>query len=147
MKPIKGLKKHRLIDNTSKVIPQTTAWVLEIPHGDTLYEPFVRANRPMLETNIETRWGFGDDDFRYNGIRRWSDLYVEFYDTDNWGVIREWGGLGKKNLTLKKVDPTGIVIESWYIVGALLEEYRIINDYGEDIMSVNLRFDHAVLRT
>jgi hypothetical protein len=146
MKPTKKLTRHKLIEDTYKVT-STSAWVLEIPHGDTLYEPFVRTNRPMnMEINTETIWGFGNDSFRYNDVRRWGDLYVEFYNTDMWDIINHWNGFGKKNLTLKKLDPTGMIIECWSLIGALLTEYRIINNNGVDIVSVNLNFDHAVLR-
>jgi hypothetical protein len=161
-----GIKKHTFVDERkviSREVPpemfyQTTGpagvrWMLQTPFRDGLLYSWVRAERPSMTMDIE-HTVFGFREHTHMGRQRWGDIYMEFYGSDDWDMLREWvqhstdGRQGsKKNLSLQLLDPTGVVIEDWHLIGAFPTELRLHDDFDTTMMGMNLSIDHAVLRT
>ena len=127
-------------------------WLLEIPFDTGVEEFFVTGNRPTMtqEREIPNTW--------QRGHMSWSDLYIEFRSAHT-EKLTEWlnstmynitgrGGYGnpKKNMTLRMMDPTGITIELWHMVGCLPTEVRYHQEFDDidPVVGINLSMDRVV---
>lgn len=157
----RGRSREELImmipPNTSR---QHVRWVLQIPFETGHEAHFVSANRPQITRGFQNE-RFGFNEHTIMGRHEWADLYMEFRDIDTGTRLVEWineystsvtgrngyGGGGKKNLTLEMLDPTGVIIEQWHMVGCFPTEVRYHQEMfdTDPIIGVNFSIDRAVL--
>jgi hypothetical protein len=179
MEPKKKIKKVDGFDIKPKVSFRPTPieprrryrYLLQIPLGEELIEFFVNCERPLQRVDtFESSWGFGDiNRGRQMGRLRWDPMRVIFRDvvgvtthSDAINALQSWirsmserqaTRTYKKSITIQMLDPTGIVVESWNLVGAYPSSIQIDTDYNQydhnilhDI-EMDIVFDHCVINT
>lgn len=120
----------------------TTRHLLELNFIDGIEGYIVTTSRPNLSVNNHI-------------LYTWDNMYVEFHNMDMGSHIHEWllsfhgrtnSGFGyKKEMTLSILDPTGTVIEKWYMEGCFPIEMTHQQDtYGNNTtIGVNFSIDRV----
>jgi hypothetical protein len=127
-------------------------WLLEIPFESGVEEFFVTGNRPTMvqAREIPNTW--------QRGHMSWGDLYIELRSAHTEELTgwlnrtlmdvtgRQSYGNIKKNMTLRMMDPTGIAIESWHMMGCLPTEVNYSQEAfdTDPILGINLSMDRVV---
>ena len=113
--------------------------------------PSMTAKRMEIPYMSTTTW--------HHPRSRWDDLYLEFRDYQSSQGLLEWfqstcegggytGGV-KKVITVEMLDPTGITIEKWTLIGCIPTEIRYHQEMDDvdPILGVNFSIDRAILNT
>lgn len=137
-------------------------YIMEVPTSMGVAELWVNCERPTLETSREIPFM---NSTTFIGRHEWQPIRVIFRDIVGDGdinsVIREvmdWSGsvssgqyarTYKKNVTIHMVDPTGIYVESWHLVGAFPTAVMMTQpDFDDTIeFELTLNFDRCVINT
>jgi ADP-heptose:LPS heptosyltransferase len=131
-------------------------WALSIPFQDGSESYFVTTARPT-----KLRHGFGNkrgEFYPHNIEQTWDYLYIEIRDyigDNSKSKLYEWLKLNepvtwshpfhhKKNMTVEMLDPTGVVVEKWNLIGCLPIGGTIEIDETEKL-GISLSIDHAIL--
>jgi len=137
-------------------------WVLTVSSEQGLQRFYIRMDGGIhLSTQIEDI-SYMNPSTYFIGRQSWDPIKFKIIDTidGNPDYFREWmmphaemltGRMAyasdtKRNITLEKIDPTGITIESWNLYGALITEMRheVVMDRDMSDMEITINFDRAV---
>jgi hypothetical protein len=138
-------------------------WLLTLPFEGGSESYWITSARPsMTSERHELRGGM----FQYEQpiLRQtWDDLYFEIRDyigENSESKLMEWmrefshtvtgrqgyGGDRRKNVTVEMLDPTGVAIEKWNLIGCTPMEFRFHENFeGSTIIGVSLSINHATL--
>lgn len=100
--------------------------IIEIEDGEKFKSFSGSFERPKLETEIQTMPYMGL--ITHMVIRtNWSSVKLQLFNcsTEDLKWLNRWGYGTKKNLFFNVVDPTGLVIEKWTIIGAIVSSLEI----------------------
>jgi hypothetical protein len=163
-----GVGHHFMPHLISEEPRRQTRWLAQIPTERGVEEYWCSFARPTMSQDRHeipymstTTWSAGSV--------RWDDLYLEFRDVlgsdfESGQGLTEWfrtitestitgrqgyGGGFKKNITVESLDPTGVTIEKWSLVGCMPTElqYHQELDDMDPIIGVNFSIDRAILLT
>lgn len=133
-------------------------FIMELPTPGGITECFVNCERPNL---MDRDHGF-DDEFWSIQPHMWEPIRVNIRDVigDNQQrvgeFLMEWfqefhsvrpPGTYKKDVVIRVVDPTGVVVESWYIQGSFITTFTVSPmDYNinEIEMEFTLSYDNCM---
>ena len=126
------------VESTSR--PQVTIGATEIPFLNT--STFVAGRFNWNTINVTFRDPIGPS--AAQALMEWVRLHAESV-TGRMGYAAGY----KKDITLQLLDPTGVVVEKWIMVGTLLSDVDFQGlGYGEDglaTIQATLRPDYCVL--
>ena len=139
-----------------------TRWLLSIPTERGIEEYWCSFARPTMRQEMNEIPYVSTSNWNA-GRMRWDDLYLEIRDyierEDGSGRgLTEWfqgitgrSGYGgfKKTVTVEMLDPTGIAIEKWTLIGCMPTEIRYHQDMDDidPVLGVNFSIDRAILNT
>jgi hypothetical protein len=180
MEPIKKLKKlnkfkvHRYTvyrcgsSEYNLINEQTTPryrFIMELPTSNGITECLVNCERPQTirrSHNLyggvgDTTWNpirviirdiiDEDSDDDYPGLNSVGNFIYNWYRSYNDG---QYARTYKKNLTIKMVDPTGIIVETWFLMGSypsIISFNDWFNEVGVSEIEFTLNYDRAIFNT
>jgi hypothetical protein len=137
-------------------------YIMELPSPNGVIECWVNCEKPSLEVSREIPFM---NTSTFIPRQEWQPIRVilrdavsddDDYDT----VVREimnWSGAVsngqrpstyKKNVTIQMIDPTGITVESWHLIGSFPSAVMMRNEYDDRIeVELTLHYDHGRLMT
>lgn len=147
-------------------IPNTTSthrWLLQIPTEMGIEDYWCSFARPTQQSREMEIPYLSTSTWSYGGIR-WDDLYLEIRDYDSSGRgLTEWfqstmttmtgrqgyGGSPKKTVTVEMLDPTGVAVEKWTLIGCMPKEVRFHQNFDDvdQVLGINFSIDRAILNT
>ena len=168
MEPKKRIKKFSeftqsnhprgIFNNETYEPTQSLRRIMELPMGDVLGLLKVDSEKPQSQVEkINLPVGMYPEDFprTMRGREVFQPIRIRFRDGINVSEIELQNSIwdwvdngGKKNIRINTLDPTGVEIERWNLIGCFLTEvgYHSIGENDEQqYLELTLRYDYFTI--
>lgn len=152
-----GVHIHRTpINATIPWNPRPQRWVLKI-HGLPYNNTLNVSSDILFYVKVESKPNRNTEYADLNGInvplrQTWSPIEIKLIDTisdvNPAEFLRDWMSSDRKlDVTLERLDPTGVTLEKWQLYGSFIQEmhHEIVYDRTIGDITIRLNYDYANL--